>query len=93
MLIRATGALAFVEAPNVAGSVDAVFRDCPELAPYLPAPVTTFPWLTTFRCVNSAHIMVQTLTPIQQLEQGLEPTVPDPAVDGEEPLSGGGKGD
>ena len=91
VLIRATGALAFMEAPNA--SVDAVFRDCPELAPYLPQPATALSWQTTVRCVNSAHIMVRTLTLLQQPGQGLGPTVPDPAVVGEEPLSGGGKGD
>ena len=73
------GAMVFAEVPCAAGSPNAIFRDVPELEPYYGAPVTTLPWLNTSRFVNSAHIMVTTMSRCTQAEQeqlGLDFSVP-----------------
>ena len=60
--IKATGDLVAVEAPCAAGSPAAIFRDCPELEPYFPAPVTTLTWLNTSRYVSSVQPMATTMS-------------------------------
>ena len=67
--VRATGALVFAEVPCTAGSPAVIFRDCPELEPYFPEPVTTLPWMNTPKYVNSAAIMVTTLSRYTRAEQ------------------------
>ena len=67
--VRASGAVVFVEAPCAVGTPAAIFRDCPELEPYFPEPVTTLPWVNTSRLVNSAHIMVTTMAWCSQAER------------------------
>ena len=67
--VRATGALVFAEVPCTAGSPAVIFRDCPELEPYYPEPVTTLLWVNTPEYMNSAAIMVTTLTRYTRTEQ------------------------
>ena len=67
--VKATGAVVFAEVPCSAGSPAAIFRDCPELEPYFPEPVTTLTWVNTPRYVSSATILVTTLSRCTQAEQ------------------------
>ena len=60
--IKATGGLVAVEVPCAAGSPAAIFRDCPELEPYFPAPVRTLSWLNTSRYVSSVTLMATTMS-------------------------------
>ena len=81
--VKATGAVVAVEAPCAVGSPAAIFRDCPELEPYFPAP-TTLPWLNTARYVGSVQLMATTWSRSTRAERermGLVPEDHDDVLD------------
>ena len=69
--VKASGALVIAEAPCTAGSPSCVFRDCPELEPYVPPPVDSLPWVNTPDYLNTATMLVTTLSRHTREEQQL----------------------
>ena len=66
---KISGALVIAEAPCTAGSPFCIFRDCPELEPYVPPPVESLSWVNTPHFMNSASVLVTTLSRRTREEQ------------------------
>ena len=80
--VKASGALVIAETPCTTGSPSCIFRDCPELEPYVPPPVDHLPWVNTADFLSSASVLVTTLTRRTREEQQMLGIVHDaPSMD------------